>query len=182
MAMSSIFRSWIQLPPGIQQWKEQHAMVRCRACMKIIFFLDAGRLLRDKGIQLSWRKFRYVSAFIFKPSGTLNGPTSSLPITPAQNMTPPPHCCRLTLDGLLQPFTSQPLHKPSGPLRVALHSSVERTAWTSVLTFSSLISVPGGWGRVNTGFHRLGNCVEDPATSSSGDFTDTCLLKYLLVS
>ena len=123
--MSSIFRSWIQLPPGIQQWKEQHAMVRCRACMKIIFFLDAGRLLRDKGIQLSWRKFRYVSAFIFKPSGTLNGPTSSLPITPAQNMTPPPHCCRLTLDGLLQPFTSQPLHQPFGPLRVALHSSFE---------------------------------------------------------
>ena len=85
------------------------------SCMKIIFFLNAGRLLRYQGIKLSWRKFRYVSAFIFKPSGTLNGPTSSLPIIPAQNMTPPP-CCRRTLDSLLQPFTSQPLHQPSGQI------------------------------------------------------------------
>ena len=33
LAMSSIFRTWIQLLPGtvpcIQQWNEQHAMVRC---------------------------------------------------------------------------------------------------------------------------------------------------------
>ena len=53
---------------------------------------------------LYWRKFRYVSEFIFTSSGTLSGPTNSLPIIPAQNMTPPPPCCRLTLDGLLQPF------------------------------------------------------------------------------
>ena len=105
--------------------------------------------LRYQGIHVSWRKFRYVSTFIFTPPGTLNEPTSSLPITPAQNMTPPPHCCRLTLDGFLQPFTSQPLHQPSGPSSVALHSSVKKTTvWKSVVTlfgpFKSLISVPGG--------------------------------------
>ena len=50
-------------------------------------------------------------------------------------MTPPPPRCRLTLDGLLQPFTSQPLHQPFGPSRVALHSSVKRTVWKSVLTY-----------------------------------------------
>ena len=75
------------------------------------------------------RRFRYVSVFIFTPSGTLSGPTSSLPIIPAQNMTLPPPCCRLTLDGLLQPFTNQPLHQPSGPRRVTLHLSVKRTVW-----------------------------------------------------
>ena len=53
----------------------------------------------------------------------------------AQNMTPPQPCCRLTLDGLLQPFTSQPLHQPFGPSRIALHSSVKRTVWKSVLTY-----------------------------------------------
>ena len=44
------------------------------SCMKIIFFLNAGRLLRYQGIKLSWRKFQYVSAFIFTPSGTLKSP------------------------------------------------------------------------------------------------------------
>ena len=71
--------------------------------------------------KIIWIKFRYVSAFIFTPPGTLNGPTSSLPIILAQNMTPPPPCCRLTLDGLQQPVTSQPLKQLSGPSRVALH-------------------------------------------------------------
>ena len=103
------------------------------SCMKIIFFLNAGRLLQYQGIKLSWRKFQYVSAFIFTPSVTLSGPTSTLPIIPAQNMTPPPPCCRLTLDGLLQPFTSQPLHQPSGPSRVVLYSSVKRTVWKWIL-------------------------------------------------
>ena len=44
------------------------------SCMKIIFFLNAGRLLQYQGIKLSWRKFQYVSAFIFTPSGTLKSP------------------------------------------------------------------------------------------------------------
>ena len=36
---------------------------------------------------------------------------------------------------------------------------------------------------MNTQFHSwLGNCIEDPETSSSGDSTDTCLLKYLFAS
>ena len=44
------------------------------SCMKIIFFLNAERLLRYQGKNLFWIKFRYVSAFIFTPSGTLNRP------------------------------------------------------------------------------------------------------------
>ena len=125
-AMSSIFRSSIQLFPGIQQLVERAACDGAVSCMKIIFFLNGGCLLRSQGIKLSWRKFRYVSAFIFTPSVTLNGPTSSLPIISAQNMRLPPPCCRLTLDDLLQ---------PSGPSRVSLHSSVKRTVWKSVLTY-----------------------------------------------
>ena len=31
------------------------------SCIKIIFFLNAGRFLRYQGIKLSWRKFPYVS-------------------------------------------------------------------------------------------------------------------------
>ena len=45
------------------------------SCIKIIFFLNAGYLLRYQGVKLSWRKFRYVSAFILTASG--NEPTSS---------------------------------------------------------------------------------------------------------
>ena len=77
-------------------------------------------------------------------------------LNPAQNMTPPPPCCRLTLDSLLQPFTSQPLHQPS-------HLWKERS--------ESEYSV-----------HRLGNCVEDLETGSSSDSAGTCLLKYLFAS
>ena len=63
---------------------------------------------------LAWRSSSSWMLFIFTPSGTLNWPR--------------PPCCRLTLDGLLQLFTSQPLYQPSGPSRVALHSSVKKTA------------------------------------------------------
>ena len=56
------------------------------------------------------------SAFIFTPSGTLNRPTSSLPIIPAQNMTP----AIWSIQGS------------------SLHSSVKRTVWKPVLTSLAL--------------------------------------------
>ena len=87
------------------------------------------------GIKLSSKNFVYDWAVIFSPSGTRNGPIATFPINAAQNITPPPPCFRLALDGFVVPFTSEPLHHPSGPSKVALHSFVNRTVWKSTFIY-----------------------------------------------
>ncbi len=77
----------------------------------------------------------YFAEVIFTPSGTLKGPTSSLPMIPAQNMTPPPPCWRRSLVGTWWPSTSHPLLHPSVPSRVARHSSVNKTVWKLVFMY-----------------------------------------------
>ena len=149
-AMSSIFRSWIQLLPGVQQWNEQHAMVHVVLHGDYIFFLNAGRLLRYQSIKLSWRKFLYVSVFIFTPSGTLNGPTSSLPIIQAQNMTPPPPYCMSSHSWC---FAAAIYKSTSAPAIWSIEccsaficrkNSLEVCLDILFGQFKSLISVPGG--------------------------------------
>ncbi len=63
------------------------------------------------------------------------GPTSSLPMIPAQNMTPPPPCWRRSLVGTWWPSTNHPLLHPSGPSRVTRHSSVNKTVWKLVFMY-----------------------------------------------
>ncbi len=77
----------------------------------------------------------YFAKVIFTPSGTLKGPTSSLPMIPAQNMTPPPPCWRRSLVGTWWPSTNHPLLHPSGLSRVGRHSSVNKSVWKLVFMY-----------------------------------------------
>ena len=82
--MSLMFRSWIQLLPGIQQWNEQHTMVRCLA-WRLHLFPECWALLWYQGIQLSWRKFRFLEYLV--SLNCVEYPETSIvlviPLTPA---------------------------------------------------------------------------------------------------
>ena len=114
------------------------------SCMKIIFFLNAGRLLRYQGIKLSWRKFRYVSAFIFTPSGTLKeGQQAHCQLSQLKTW----HHHLVVVALLIVCSSPLQVNLCTSHLvksRIVLHSSMERTVWKSVLTSISPISVPGG--------------------------------------
>ncbi len=105
------------------------------SCMKMILLRKAQFFFLYHGRKWSVRNSIYFAEVIFTPSGTLKGPTSSLPMIPAQNMTPPPPCWRRSLVGRWWPSTNHPLLHPSGPSRVTRHSSVNKTVWKLVFMY-----------------------------------------------
>lgn len=93
------------------------------------FVTESAVLLFVPWKKVVCQKLHILNQVIFTPSGTLKGSTSSLslPLIPAQNMTPPPPCWHRSLVGTWWPFTNHPPLHPSGPSRVARHSSVNKT-------------------------------------------------------
>ncbi len=105
------------------------------SCMKKILLRKAQFFFLYHGRKWSVRNSIYFAEVIFTPSGTLKGPTSSLPMILAQNMTPPPPCWCRSLVGTWWPSTNHPLLHPSVPSRVARHSSVNKTVWKLVFMY-----------------------------------------------
>ena len=97
------------------------------SCIKTILLQKAKLFFLCHGNQCSLRNAMYVGAVIFTPSLTRKGPTSSSWMIATQNITPPPPCRRLIRCGHNAFVSHHPRLQPSGPSRVARHSSVNNT-------------------------------------------------------
>ena len=77
----------------------------------------------------------YFAEVILTPSGTLEGPTNSLPMIPAHNITPLPPCWCHSLVGTGWPSPNHPELHPSRQSNVARHSSVNKNVWKWVFMY-----------------------------------------------
>lgn len=150
--------------------------------MKMIFLRNAWFFFLNHGRKCCLRNSTYIMEVIFTPSGILKGPTISLPMIPAQNITPPPPCWCRSLVCMGCPSTSRPPLHPSGPSSVARHSSVNETVLKSCIVLYCLAH----WSRfclcaVDRGGRQDGlhSCkpLKDPASCCSGDVGGTSSFK-----
>lgn len=110
------------------------------SCMKIILFQNALFFFLYHGRKWSVRNSTYLVEVILTRSGTLTGPTISLPNISNQIITPPPPYWRRSLAGTGWIFTNHPELHPSGPSSVAWHSSVNMyVLWVTHKSFGSLM-------------------------------------------
>ena len=93
----------IGLTSGDDGGHAKKSLVYLEACdMALSCILDAFELKGTRLILVQLKNFffknsTYASLSIFTPSSTKKGPIHVCPQMPAQNITPPPRCCRLSL-------------------------------------------------------------------------------------
>ena len=116
-----------------QRYSLQHEVVHCHAWRWFCYRRHGSSFCTME--ESGQSETLYPSKVIFTPSGILKGPSSSLPMIPAQNMTLPPPSWRHSLVGTLWPSTNHPLLHPSEPSRVARHLSVNKAVWKLVFVY-----------------------------------------------
>ena len=131
----SISRSPLMLFDAKNSQVSLDAWAGALPCMNIHICLNVRFWERYEGNELSVKNSMQHLQSILTQSGTLNGPIRLLPTVPAQNLTPPPSCWRLSLIGTLLPSRIQLCDQQSDPSSFARDSSVNITLEKSTFRY-----------------------------------------------